>query len=49
MIGLLVSIVPNLTIVLKEHRFSADAFLCAFEQLEVKLYQGSGKARPLKH
>ncbi len=33
-------IVPNLTNVLKEHRFSADAFLCAFEQLEVKLYHG---------
>jgi hypothetical protein len=46
MIGLLVSIVPNLTIVLKEHRFGAEAYLRAFEQLEVILYQGSGKSCP---
>ena len=39
MIGLLVTMVPNLTNVLIKHRFSADAFLGAFEQLEVKLYQ----------
>lgn len=30
-----IGLVPNLTNVLKEHLFSADAFLCAFEQLEV--------------
>jgi len=36
-------IVSNLTNVLKDHRFSTHAFLCAFEQLEVNLYHGSGK------
>jgi hypothetical protein len=41
-----VRIVSDLTNVLKDHQFSAGAFLCAFEQVEVKLFHGSGNGQP---
>jgi hypothetical protein len=42
-----IGMVPNLTNVLKEHRFGADAYLDAFEQLEVISYQGSCESCPI--
>ena len=38
-------IVSNLTNVLSDHRFSTDALLCAFEQLEVTLYRGLARMK----
>ncbi len=48
MTELLVSIVSNLTNVLKGHQFSAYASFRAFEQIEVLLHRCSGKSCSLK-